>query len=97
MNAGTDVAVDLETTPLIDEDLFCQIKDIPDIFSDIVESVQEKITILQQLRHEPVFTDRTLKSFSDAAHSLKSGMSVVGCTRLALLCGKIGMLCDFLG
>eukprot|EP00043_Microstomoeca_roanoka_P007543 m.72652 g.72652 ORF g.72652 m.72652 type:complete len:163 (-) comp13865_c0_seq1:917-1405(-) len=90
MDAAQVLSADLQSVPLLDESILAQVRDIPGLFDEIVKSVQEKITKLQMLRHEPAFTQETLKTFGDTAHSLKSGMSVVGCSRLSVLCYKIG-------
>eukprot|EP00043_Microstomoeca_roanoka_P007545 m.72661 g.72661 ORF g.72661 m.72661 type:complete len:130 (-) comp13865_c0_seq2:729-1118(-) len=92
MDAAQVLSADLQSVPLLDESILAQVRDIPGLFDEIVKSVQEKITKLQMLRHEPAFTQETLKTFGDTAHSLKSGMSVVGCSRLSVLCYKIELL-----
>ncbi|EGD82578.1 hypothetical protein PTSG_03230 [Salpingoeca rosetta] len=92
MDPSEVLSRNLDSVPLIDEAIFAQVRDIPDLFNDIVASVQEKITKLQGLRHQEVFTAETMKDFGDTAHSLKSGMSVVGCSRLSALCNKIELL-----
>ena len=91
MDAETILQTNLGDVPLIDEEIFAQVQGIPDLFGDIVKSVQEKITKLQVLRHQEQITPDHLKEFGDTAHSLKSGMAVVGCQRLASLCYKIGL------
>lgn len=41
------------------------------------------------IRSQPQLTAELLHSFGDEAHGLKSGISMIGCRRLALLCYKL--------
>ena len=43
----------------------------------------------QGIRSQPQLTAELLHSFGDEAHGLKSGISMIGCRRLALLCYKL--------
>ena len=44
----------------------------------------------QAIREQPEITQEMLHTFGDLAHGLKSGICMIGCDRLALLCSKIG-------
>lgn len=83
------LAQDFESTPLIDLVVFNGVKAIPGLMEQVVSSVNKSLAQMQQLRQQPQFTLEMLNQFGELAHGLKSGICMIGCARLALLCSKI--------
>ena len=68
---------------MIQSDIFDGVKGIPGIYDSLMEILTEKISLMQQLRSLPELTPDQLDTFGDLAHSLKSGVCMMGLARLA--------------
>lgn len=54
-------------------------------------SLSVEITlIVQEIRQLEEISPEQLHKFGELGHALKSGICMIGCERLALLCNKIG-------
>jgi hypothetical protein len=47
--------------------------------------------LLQQLRAQPSLSYEQFHQFGDLAHGLKSGLCMIGCSRISLICYKMGL------
>jgi HPt (histidine-containing phosphotransfer) domain-containing protein len=66
------------------------LKGVPNLYQETLKVVQDKIGRMQQLRTQAELTSANLKVFGDLAHGLKSGICMIGCTRLAHVCYQLG-------
>eukprot|EP00729_Bicosta_minor_P013545 gene13545-474_t len=83
------LAKDLNSEPVLDLAVFATVKAIPGIQAEIESTVNQRLQALQGIRAQPQITTELLQMFGDQAHGLKSGISMIGCRRLGLLCYKI--------
>jgi hypothetical protein len=82
---------DLEATPLLDQGQLEEIAGIPGLLAEVHKLVQEKGGAMAGMRAAcEGWGPEELKAFSFLAHSMKSGICMVGGARLALLCHKLG-------
>jgi hypothetical protein len=52
--------------------------------------MHQRVTAMQELRQQAQLTPEQLRFFGEHAHGLKSGVCMIGCNRLALVCHKLG-------
>jgi hypothetical protein len=75
---------------LASKNIFGGVLGIPGLYEQAAKVITEKLTAMQELRMQPTLTYEQLHAFGDLAHSMKSGVCMIGLARLALLCGKLG-------
>eukprot|EP00039_Didymoeca_costata_P021954 m.3324 g.3324 ORF g.3324 m.3324 type:complete len:132 (-) comp2740_c0_seq1:135-530(-) len=87
------LAQDLYSEDVLDTNQFDLIKaSVPDLMPQVEKVVNERIAAMQGIRSQQQFTLEMLNDFGGNAHALKSGVSMIGCKRLALLCYKLELL-----
>ena len=52
--------------------------------------MHQRVTAMQELRQQAQLLPEQLRLFGEHAHGLKSGVCMIGCNRLALVCHKLG-------
>eukprot|EP00051_Salpingoeca_urceolata_P007724 m.100008 g.100008 ORF g.100008 m.100008 type:complete len:134 (+) comp15370_c1_seq1:119-520(+) len=90
--AGQVVAADVGSMPLFNMAQIQELREVvPDMYEVAEEAVQESVTSMQALRTKPPTPD-SMAEFSEAGHKLKSGVGMLGCSRLELVAHKIEIM-----
>jgi len=88
--AALALATPLEDALLLDMAQLAPIAGIPGLYDEAVRVVGDHMQHMAGMRQQPAWSAPELLEFSEHAHALKSGICMLGCARLALLCHKIG-------
>lgn len=84
------LATPLDDALVLDMAQLQPIAGIPGLYDEATRVVTERMTAMSEMRQQPAWSATELTQFSEHAHALKSGICMLGCARLALLCNKIG-------
>lgn len=79
-----------------DTALLASAAEIPDLYEESESLVRQVMDALQQLREQGELTPDILHEMGCQAHKLKSGICMVGASRLASLCHHLGHYFFFL-
>lgn len=93
--AAEILAADLASQAVIDYSVLQSLSSVPNLFQETFKVVNERVGAMQRVRSLPQLEAAQIEEFSRAAHGLKSGVCMIGCNRLALLCHQMGT-CDLL-
>eukprot|EP00045_Choanoeca_perplexa_P002214 m.23467 g.23467 ORF g.23467 m.23467 type:complete len:130 (-) comp11386_c0_seq1:737-1126(-) len=91
-NSEAILATNAQHVAIIDYTALNALKGVPNLYEETLKVVQDKIGRMQQLRTQAELTSDNLKAFGDLAHGLKSGICMIGCTRLAHVCHQLELL-----
>eukprot|EP00038_Savillea_parva_P001049 m.100938 g.100938 ORF g.100938 m.100938 type:complete len:114 (-) comp10368_c0_seq3:59-400(-) len=86
------IHAELDAAQVVDRSIFDGVRAIPGLMDTVVEQVDANLTEMNAIRNQPEISPEQLHKFGELGHALKSGICMIGCERLALLCNKIGML-----
>eukprot|EP00038_Savillea_parva_P001048 m.100933 g.100933 ORF g.100933 m.100933 type:complete len:130 (-) comp10368_c0_seq2:192-581(-) len=83
------IHAELDAAQVVDRSIFDGVRAIPGLMDTVVEQVDANLTEMNAIRNQPEISPEQLHKFGELGHALKSGICMIGCERLALLCNKI--------
>eukprot|EP00037_Helgoeca_nana_P023911 m.249547 g.249547 ORF g.249547 m.249547 type:complete len:130 (+) comp26484_c1_seq1:1739-2128(+) len=85
------IHAELEAAQVVDHAIFDGVRAIPGLMDTVVEQVDANLTQMNAIRGFEEISQEQLHKFGELGHALRSGICMIGCERLALLCTKIEM------